>query len=138
MATILPIPSARAAHRRGGVLKKLMLVIAIVIGAGMLLVAIETYGAISSKPAITENYAQQLHDRTLERQRARAGDGLSQWPKFQEILARAQEGATDLQQRNASFTTDRENPWSHIDFSVIRGIGEDPYRQITEDTPRYY
>ena len=73
--------------RRGGILKKLLITLAIIIALVALAVGYEIYLAVTSKPAITHNYSQQVHDRTMDRQRKRLGDGLNQWPAFEAHMA---------------------------------------------------
>lgn len=74
---------AHVPTHRGGILKQLLITLAIIIALVALAVGYEVYLAVTSKPAITHNYSQQVHDRTMDRQRKRLGDGLNQWPAFE-------------------------------------------------------
>ncbi|OAB63013.1 hypothetical protein AY599_16125 [Leptolyngbya valderiana BDU 20041] len=69
--------------RRGGTLKKLLLALATILVVLAVIVGWEVFLAVTSTPAITENYSQCVHDRTLDRQRSLVGDGANQWPAFE-------------------------------------------------------
>ena len=124
--------------RRGGILKKLLITLAIIIAMVILLVGFEAFLAVTSKPAITQNYSQQIHDRALERQRALLGDGLNQYPRFEVHMGHVYAAYEWLNEQNKSLPKDYDNPWPIIDFSIIRGVSEDAYRDENDNIPLYY
>jgi hypothetical protein len=129
---------ALAPTRRGGVLKKLLVTLAILIGVVVLLVGYEAVLAVTSKPAITHNYSQEIHDRGLERQRAHFGDGLNQYPRFEEHMGEVYAANDWLKAQSDALPRDHDNPWPLIDFGIIRGTSEDPYREEGDNIPAYY
>ncbi len=124
--------------RRGGVLKKLMVAIAIVFLILIVLVASEVFAALTAKGAITTDYGQRIHDRTLERQRAVIGEGPNQWPRFAEILAKVEQGQIDLERRNAAYQPAANDPFPAIDFWIIRGPYDDPSAYNTPNLATHY
>ncbi len=124
--------------RRGGVLKKFLLTLAIIFAVAIVLVGYEAFLAITSKPAITQNYSQQIHDQSLERQRAHFGEGLNQYPRFEEHMREVYAAWEWLKEQDDALPKDHDNPWPVIDFSIIRGASEDPYREEGDDIPMYY
>lgn len=129
----------RPHSRRGGVLKKLLLTLAALFTLVIVLLGVEALIAVTSSPSITDNYAQQRHDATLERQRARAGDGLNQWPRFQDVFLKVDQGMEELERINSNASSgSTDNPWSYVEFSVVRGPGSQNSHRVTADAPRLY
>lgn len=124
--------------RRGGILAKLIITIAVVLLALVILVIAEIIAAVNAKPSITVNYGQRIHDRILERQRAARGDGPNQWPRFIEIMELVEAGRNDFAQRNEAYQPDANDPFPVIDFSIIRGPYDDPAAYGMADLGVYY
>ncbi len=112
--------------RRGGILAKLVISIAIVVLVIVILAIAELLAAVNATPSITTNYGQRIHDRILERQRDLRGDGLNQWPRFAEIMEKVEEGRNDLTNRNETFQPVADDPFTYIDFWIIRGPRDEP------------
>lgn len=126
------------ASRRGAILAKLGVTIAVVLLALVILVIAEVIAAVNAKPSITVDYGQRIHDRILERQRAARGDGPNQWPRFIEIMELVEAGLNDFAQRNEAYQPDANDPFPVIDFSIIRGPYDDPAAYGMADLGVYY
>ncbi|MFI4916102.1 MAG: hypothetical protein ACIAS6_06300 [Phycisphaerales bacterium JB060] len=112
--------------RRGGVLARLLIAIAIVLLLAVILASVEVLAAVKAAPRVTTNYGQRTHDRILERQRALHGAGPNQWPRFAEILDKVEEGRNHLDRQNEAYRSAANDPFPVIDFYIIRGPYDDP------------
>lgn len=112
--------------RRGGVLARLLIAIAIVLLLAVILASVELFAALKATPGVTTDYGQRIHDRTLERQRATRGEGPNQWPRFAEILDKVEEGRNHLDRQNEAYQPAANDPFPVIDFWIIRGPYDDP------------
>lgn len=124
--------------RRGGILAKLVISIAIVVLVIVILAIAELLAAVNATPSITTNYGQRIHDRILERQRAARGDGPNQWSRFIEIMQLVEAGQNDFAQRNEAYQPDANDPFPVIDFSIIRGPYDDPAAYGMADLNAHY
>lgn len=124
--------------RRGGILAKLVISIAIAVLVIVMLAIAELLAAVNATPSITTNYGQRIHDRILERQRDLRGDGLNQWPRFAEIMEKVEEGSNDLDRRNQAYQPGAVDPFPAIDFYIIRGPYDDPAAYNLPDLAAHY
>ncbi len=123
---------------RGGILKNLLIALAIIIALVAVLVGVELYLSLTATPTISNNYSQQIHDRSLERQRALLGDGLNQYPRLEEHMKEVYKASDWLKEQSDALPRDYDNPWTLIDFSLLLGVSEDPYRQDNDNIEHYY
>lgn len=111
---------AHLPSRRGGILKKLLITLAIIIALVVVLVGYEAYLALTATPAITQNYSKQIHDRALERQRAHFGGGLNQWPRFEAAMREVDKASQWLREYNEALPSEEKaSRYNYISFYVL-------------------
>jgi|GEM_PF-3279698 len=112
--------------RRGGILKKLLVTLAIIIVLVVLIVGYEIYRALTATPAISQDYSRQIHDRALERQRAVFGDGLNQWPQFEAAMFEVEAASQWLEEYNELIPDqERYSPYGYIHFYHLISFSEE-------------
>lgn len=122
--------------RRGGALKKLILTIAIVLGLVLFVLAFEAYTGATARPTIAANYSRQMHDQSLERQRARLGpdaeQALNQRPAFESIMTAVREASEWTNERaNEYIEEDADNedayddPWRYFSLDIIYTVPDE-------------
>lgn len=111
--------STHCSRHRGGILKKLLATIAILVVLVLSVVGYEFYLGATATPTIATNYTEQIHDQTLERHRARSGPGLNQYPAYESVMIEVVAANDWLRQESANLPDDPDNPWVYIDLSTI-------------------
>ncbi|MEQ9095728.1 MAG: hypothetical protein RIE32_05640 [Phycisphaerales bacterium] len=111
------------AHRRGGVYKKLMLAIAIILGLAIVLIVLEYFAGASAKPVITDRYSAELEQRSLDRQAAYTGEGPNAYEQFGAIVMEAKAANDELfdalLERLDQQDTDEDDPWAYDAFEPL-------------------
>jgi hypothetical protein len=111
-----------------------LLAIALVLGVVVLVVGFEFYRGGTARPTIATNYSTQIHDRTLERQRAAHGPGPNQHPAYQAAMDEVRQANAWLAQQSAAAPSDPDdppNPWTFVSLDLI-------YTVPTEGTPEQF
>ena len=112
--------------RRGGILKKLLITLAIIIALVVLLVGYEVFLALTATPAATQNYSRQIHDQALARQRAIFGEGLNQWPRFEAAMLEVEAASQWLEEYNESIPDqERYSPYGYIHFYHLMSFSDE-------------
>ncbi|MFI4916101.1 MAG: hypothetical protein ACIAS6_06295 [Phycisphaerales bacterium JB060] len=126
--------------RRGGVLKKLLVAIAVVLILAIALVTVEAFAGAAARPTIATDYSRLMHDAALERQRARLGPGARHPQNRRPAIESMQEdvrAATDWQLERAHELAEPEqalehqreayysNPWRYISLDLVYPVPDE-------------
>lgn len=121
--------------RRGGILKKLLLTLAVFIVMVVLIVGFEAYAGATARPTISTNFSRQMHDQALDRQRARLGPdaeyALNQRPAFESIMLAVREAnewtrerADEFMEEDADNDDAYDDPWRYVSLDTIYTVPE--------------
>lgn len=122
--------------RRGSIFKKLLITLAVVLGLGIILVALEAFAGATARPTIANDYGRQLHDLVLEQQRARLGpeaaDGLNQRPAFVSVMQAVREAnewlrehADELTEQDEGREDAYDDPWRYLSLDIIYAVPDE-------------
>ncbi|MEQ8317664.1 MAG: hypothetical protein RIE77_02770 [Phycisphaerales bacterium] len=115
--------SDRLLARHGGVYKKAMLAIAIILGLAIVLVVLEYFAGASAKLVITDRYSAELERLSLDRQAEYAGDAPNAYEALAAIVMDAKAANdqlfNELLERADEQGADADDPWAYDAFEPL-------------------